>query len=169
MSLDPTITESTPAPETFQPPSRRRSVTLVNVALGLALAVAVGGVAFAAGRATAPAATRGAFANGQFPTGSQAPGVLGGAGGLGGRAGLSIEGSVVSVDADSMTIETAAGTTIDVAVDGSTTYHQQADAAASAVTTGSDVIVRLTGAARGPGAAASGEPTGIASDVTIVP
>jgi hypothetical protein len=169
MSLDPTITESTPAPETFQPPSRRRSVTLVNVALGLALAVAVGGVAFAAGRATAPAATRGAFANGQFPTGSQAPGALGG-GGLGGaRAGLSVEGSVVSIDADSMTIATAAGTTIEVALDGSTTYHQQADAAASAVTTGSDVIVRLSGGARGPGAAASDEPTGTASDVTIVP
>jgi hypothetical protein len=172
MSLDPIQTSPAPAPEVFQPPARRRSATLVNLALGLAVAVAIGGAAFAIGRATAPAPTRGAFGN-QFPNdfvpnGSQPPGGLGGLGG--GRAGVSIEGSVVSIDSDSMTVETAAGTTIEVALDGSTTYHQQSDAAASAVTTGSDVIVRLTGGARtGGGAAASGASTGTASDVTVVP
>ena len=71
-----------------------------------------------------------------------------------------------------MTIRTAAGTTIEVALDASTAYHQQADAPASAVTSGSDVVVRLTGIPRGgqaPGAAPSGAPTGTASDVTVVP
>ena len=176
MSLDPTLsspdTAPTPPAAVFEPPAPRRSATLINLALGLAVVVAIGGAAFAIGRATAPASGRGAFAN-QFPGGfepnaSQAPDGLGGLGGA--RGGLSIEGSVVSIDADSMTVETAAGTTIEVALDGSTAYHQQADATAAAVETGSDVIVRLTGGAPGgQGAVASGAPTGTASDVTIVP
>lgn len=175
MSLDPTLSgPGTPQapPAVVEPPAHRRSATLINIALGLAVAVAVGGAAFAIGRASAPATGRGALAN-QFPAGIEpnASGAPGGPGGIGGaRTGLSIEGSVVSIDADSMTIETAAGTTFEVALDGGTTYHEQADASASAVRAGSEVIVRLTGGGRiGQGATASGAPTGTASDVTVVP
>src|SRR5512132_1430713 len=54
--------------------SRPRSSMWVNVALGLALAVAIGGVGFAAGRMTAPASAGGVgtgrFGNGQFPGGN---------------------------------------------------------------------------------------------------
>ena len=176
MSLDPTLssqdTGPTPPAPVVEPPAGRRSATRINLALGLAVAVAIGGAAFAIGRATAPATARGAFPDGfpggVQPNGSQPPGGFGGLGGA--RGGLSIEGSVVSIDADAMTIRTAAGTTIEVALDGSTAYHQQADATASAVTSGSDVIVRLTGVPPGgQGAAASGAPTGTASDVTVVP
>ena len=88
MSLEPSLSDPTPAPEVFQPPAPRRSTTLVNVALGLAVAVAIGGAAFAVGRATAPVATRGALGNqlpgGFQPNGSQAPGAFGGLGGAGG-------------------------------------------------------------------------------------
>ena len=182
MSVDPTTTDPNP----IRPPAtggdsfdvlqhaapRRRSATVVNLVLGLAVAVAVGGVAFAVGRATAPPSARGGFAGGQFPNGQQPTGSqgAGGFGGPGGGAGLSIEGSVVSVDADSMTIRTASGATIDVALDDSTAYHQQSDTMASSVTTGSDVIVRLTGGGR-PGQApgSSAAPTGTASDITVVP
>jgi hypothetical protein len=172
MSQPPILSDPTAAPDIFQPPVRRRSATLINVLLGLAVAVAIGGAAFAIGRATAPATARGAFPDGfpggAQPNGSPGPGAFGGLGGA--RGGVSIEGSVVSVDADSMTIKTAADTTIEVALDGTTAYHEQADATASAVTTGSDVIVRLTGVAPGgQAAAASGAPTGTASDVTVVP
>jgi hypothetical protein len=62
-----------------------------------------------------------------------------------------------------------AGTTIDGALDDGTTYHQQSDTTASSVTTGSDVIVRLTGGGRpwdAPGSSAA--PTGTASDITVV-
>ena len=178
MTLDPTAgdpntiqhpaTDAHPFEAVQSPAPRRRSATILNVVLGVAVAVAVGGAAFAVGRASAPTSARGAFANGQFPnvqqpTGSQAPGAFGG-------RGLSIEGSVVSIDADSMTIRTASGTTIDVALDGSTAYHQQSDTTASSVTTGSDVVVRLTGGGR-PGQApgSSAAPTGTASDITVVP
>lgn len=182
MSLDSTTTDPNP----IQPPAtgadpfdvvgrpapRRRSAMVVNLVLGLAVAVAVGGVAFAVGRATAPTSGRGALAGGQFPTGQQPTGSqgTGGFGGPGGGAGLSIEGSVVSVDADSLTIQTASGATIDVALDDSTAYHQQSDTTASSVTTGSDVIVGLTGGGR-PGQApgSSAAPTGTASDITVVP
>lgn len=150
-----------------------RSGKLVNAALGAALVVAVGGAAFAVGRATTPATTTGGLPDGlrgQFPNASFAPG-----GGLGQRfgGGLSLEGTVVSVDGDSLELETADGRTIEVALDAGTDYHAQVDASGSDVTSGASVIVRLTGGDGGPGGpAASGAPGltgGTASEVTIVP
>lgn len=62
-----------------------------------------------------------------------------------------------------------------VGLDGSTTYHQQADAAASDVTAGATVQLQMTGGFRpgqnGNGNGNSGTPTtlGTAGSVTIVP
>jgi hypothetical protein len=153
---------------------RQGGAAWLNAALGLALVVAVGGVAFAAGRMTAPAAAAGARAlpgngrtftgNGYFPGGGPGDG-QGGRGTFGG-GGAAVEGKVTAVSADSITITTSSGQTIEVALNGTTTYHQQSSASASDVKTGGTVIVRLGLRAPGTGGTATG-PT--ASDVTIVP
>ncbi len=169
---------------------RARSSGILNLALGAAVVVAIAGVAFAVGRGTAPVSAAGGpggFGNGPFPSGfGNGPlpsgfGNGGGPGGFGGGAsGLSIEGTVTAVDADSVTIETSTGTTIELSIDGSTEYHQQAAADASDVTTGSTVVVQVSGFAGrgGPqgGANASAAPsqaagttTGTATDITVVP
>lgn len=86
-----------------------------------------------------------------------------------GFGGLGITGTVTAVDGDSITIQTDAGLTVTLGLDGSTTYHQQAPAAASDVTTGDKVQVQLGGGVR-PGQDSSGNLNlGTAGDVTIVP
>ena len=181
------------------------SSRILNVALGVAVLVATAGIAFAAGRATAPvsAATVAAGsgivngdANGGFrgnggaiPGGNGGgfvPGTgAGGAGRFGFGGGLSVTGTVDSVTADSVTIKTASGQTITVGLDGTTTYHQQADATASDVQAGTTVIVRMSGGFRpgtavGNGTGGTGNGTGgtgnggsatlgAASDITVVP
>jgi len=165
--------------------SRRGSGMLVNVVLGLALVVAVGGVAFAVGRATAPAtaaATRTGFVPGAG--GPNASGAPGGTfnGGLGGAAGgLSIQGTVTAVGADSITLLLASGQSITIPIDAQTTYHQREAATSVAVTNGSTVIVQLEGGrgalgngdgGQGVGPNASGAPgrnPGRASTITVVP
>jgi hypothetical protein len=161
---------------------RSRSSRILNLALAAAVVVAIGGVAFAVGRGTAPASAAtdlGAggppFGNGAFPNASGAPN--GGGFGAGGAAGFSIEGTVTAVDADSVTIETAAGQTIELSIDAGTEYHQQEAADASDVTTGSTVIVQTDGfAGRGQGGPGSSAPpssaTGLdatAIEITVVP
>lgn len=167
---------------------------LLNLALGAALLIAAAGVAFAAGRATAPAGTTGAAG---APGGASVPGAQGGNGGFGNDdgglrgngsfpagvpgdgdggfrdglgafgGGLTIEGTVDSVTAGSVTIKLASGRTITVGLDSSTTYHQQTSAAAGDVQAGKSVILRLAGGFRPDG---NGSGTlGTASDVTVVP
>jgi hypothetical protein len=162
-----------------QPPSR--SSRILNLALAFAVAVAIGGVAFALGRGTAPVAGTDlsaggpTFGNGPFPNASGAP--SGGGFGGGGAAGLSIEGTVTAVDADSVMIETAAGQTIELSIDAATEYHQQEAADASDVTAGSTVIIRTDGlAGRGQGGPGSSAPPSSATrlgataiEITIVP
>ena len=163
--------------------SRSRSIRILNLALAAAVVVAIGGVAFAVGRGTAPASAATAlgaggprFGNGAFPGASGAPDGGGGFG-AGGAAGFSIEGTVTAVDADSVTIETAAGQTIELSIDAGTEYHQQEAADASDVTTGSTVIVQTDGfAGRGQGGPGSSAPpssgTGpgaTAIGITVVP
>ena len=112
-----------PAPGPVVPakPPRSGQTLWINVALGLALAVALGGVAFAAGRMTAPA-TAAANGNGNgrffgnggyFPGGGNGNGGTFPGGGLGNRGfgggGLSVEGTVTAMTADSITITTATG------------------------------------------------------------
>jgi hypothetical protein len=163
---------------------------LVNVVLGIALVVAVGGVAFAVGRASAPAtaaaARTGFGTNGQGllpgtggPNASGAPG-----GGFGAAAGgLSIQGTVTAVGADSITLELANGQTVTIPTNAQTTYHQREAATPAAVTDGSTVIVQLEGGrgafnngngngGQGGGPTGSGAPgrtIGPATTVTVVP
>jgi hypothetical protein len=151
---------------------------LVNVVLGLALVVAIGGVAFAAGRVTAPAtaaaAARQGFGAGG-PTASGAPGGFGGGGA--GAGGVALQGTVTAVTADSITLQLASGQSVTIPIDAQTTWHERTAATSADVTTGSSVIVQLQGG-RGAGGqgnggpAASGAPgraLGSASTVTLVP
>ncbi len=164
----------------------------LNVVLAFAVLIAVGGVAFAVGRTTAPetaAATTGRFGGGgQFPIGSGAPAFgNGGNGGQGGFAGfgrgngVTVTGMVDSIDGDTMTISTTDGRSVTVTLDADTTYSTKSAASSSDVTTGSTVEVQmdLAGAFRGGaggdddsagnGAANGQTPAITASGVTIVP
>jgi hypothetical protein len=194
---EPVPVPAPPAPVVARPARRSSGGSrLVNIALGAALVVGVAGVAFAAGRVTAPASTGGAVVSvvdgsmpggGTFPDGVELPdgfvpgnGELPGGGaqgnGQGGRgfvgfaAGPTIEGTVESVTGDSITVKLEDGQTITVGLDEDTTYHQQTDAEASDVATGKSVIVRLGGFRPGQGGTGGGRATmGSASDVTVVP
>lgn len=173
--------EPAPAPATepvvtARPKAKSGTPGWINVALALAVAVAIGGVAFAAGRMTAPAAASangGGFRN--IPGGFQGGGYFGrgyfggpgdgqGGRGLFGAGGATIQGTVTSVSADKITITTAGGQTVDIALDGTTTYHQESSASSGDVKTGGTVIVRLN--IRQDGTTQTGP---AASDVTIVP
>jgi hypothetical protein len=153
--------------------------------------VALGGVAFAGGRLTAPAATAAGAGNGGRlfgPNGSFAPGQGGRAPGLGGfgagfgSANLSIKGTVAEVTSTSITLQLANGGTITLGIDGSTTYHQQESTSASNVSKGEQVIVQVAGRGAGggapgssaapgtsaaPGSSAAAGAAGTASDITI--
>jgi hypothetical protein len=158
-----------------------------SLLLMLAGAIAIGGIAFAAGRLTAPAAatTAGRFGNGQFPGNGQGlPGdgqFPGNGQGLAGRgagfAGISLAGTVDAVSADSITVKLESGTSITIPLDAKTTYHAAAAATAGDVTVGSEVRVTPGAPAANPGASfdPNGSPGpgggisfGAASDVTIV-
>ena len=114
---------------------------------GLAAVIAVGGVAFAIGRMTAPvaaASTRSGFARtGLGPVSSFAPG--GGRFGLGagGISGASVRGTVQSITGSTLTLQTASGQTVTIDLTGTTTYHSQAAATASDVKPGSTVQVQI--------------------------
>ena len=149
---------STPTPATPPAPSRGTGGRWLNVLLVVALGIAIGGVAFAVGRSTAPAAaatTNGnGFRNGGFvgaangPQGSFAPGASfvpgqgGFRGGLLGAGSLTITGTVTAMDASGVTIKTANGDEVTIATDGSTTYHTATTGSASDVTVGANVDVR---------------------------
>jgi hypothetical protein len=148
----------------------------LNVILVLAAAVAIGGVAFAVGRTTAPApvAAAGNGRTGFGPGGSFVPGASGapgfGRGGFGG-AGLTISGTVQSVTADTLTVKTTGGQTIVVALGASTTYGTQTPATATDVQAGKTVQVQLTGNGQGRSSASAttSGPVGTASSVTVLP
>jgi len=167
-----------------KPARRQASGAWLNVILVLAAIVAVGGVAFAIGRNTAPVAAAGrgnGGGNGFFggdngAHGSFAPDASGEPGGLfgGGRGGgFSISGKVQSVTGDTLTITTANGQTVQLGLGSATTYNTQTPATASDVKAGSTVNVQLqigdgAGFRRDASAAPSG-PIGTASSVTVVP
>ena len=162
---------------------KKSSSRLLNVVLGLAVVVAIGGVAFAAGRLTAPAAAATAFtpgggngfANGPRPSG--APGNFRGAGtAFGGGA---LRGTVTAVTPTSITLTLSSGATIEIPTDSSTAYHQQAAATSTDVAVGSTVLVELKdqggapvttgpGASQAPGASPRTPSVGPATDVTVV-
>jgi hypothetical protein len=137
-------------------PKRRSSGRWLNGVLAIAAAVAIAGVAFAVGRGTGSASTAsgqnrtGAITNGNGrPFGSFAPGANGGGGFRGGFGGgaaaLTITGTVESVDGDTITIKTTNGQSVTLNTSTDTTYHAQAPANASDVTTGKTVQVGLAG------------------------
>ena len=174
---------SAAAPSPAVAGTRPRSLSWVNAALALALAVAIGGIGFAAGRLTAPAALAaangtGRFGNGAFPGGNFPGGNVPGGGyfqggddngggfrGAFGGGGASIEGTVESVSGDTLTLKLANGSTIQVSLSGTTTYHAQASATSGDVKPGGTVIVRVE-LNRGAG---GGTISPSATDVTIVP
>jgi len=199
--LTPRPTDSTPPPApTWQPPApapvpaaaplilptvkpKASSSRLGTYLLGLAVLVAAAGVAFAAGRVTAPAAAAGRTgANGNFPRGSFGAGLGAGAsfapGGVTalGGGGVSLTGTVTAIDGSTMTLQLASGQTVTIDLPSTTTYHTATTASSSAVTSGSSVVVEVTGfGGRGfiGGARASGAPVAsggasiTASDVTV--
>ena len=172
-------TVSTPPPPVIAP-ARKQDRTF-RILLAVGLLVAVGGVTFAIGRVTAPAAaaTRGTFANGNSGTGANGAGT-GGAGfgrGAGFGGGALVTGTVDSISGTTMTLKEANGSTVTVNLASTTTYHAQATATAADVTTGKQVQVQveIAGGFGGqglPGAspAAGGTTTRTvtATDVTLV-
>lgn len=162
-------------------PKKAKSGGLMNALLLVGAVIAVGGIAFAAGRMTAPTSTRGQFGNGQFPGGpggSFTPG-QGGFGGFGGadRA-VTVSGTVKSNDGTTLVLTTASGQEMSISLSG-TTYHSQAAATAADVKAGATVAVEVSGLGgfRGdPGASgapaasrAPGQGTITAKDVTVIP
>jgi hypothetical protein len=157
-------------------------ISSVTVLLALATVVAVGGVCFAAGRATATGQTgtgsstlggANGFPNGLtdglngFPVGgpdaSGVPAFNGGGNGgaVGAGVGVGVTGTVTGVTSSSITLKLADGSSVTLALASTTSYHSQAAATSSDVTTGSTVTVQVAGT---PGAASG---TGTATDVTI--
>jgi hypothetical protein len=156
----------------------RSSNRLLDVALAAAAALAIGGVAFGVGRATAPTVPAGlqngvALPGGNFvrPNGSFDPGA-GPRGGLGFAGGPAIDGTVTAVDANKLIVKLANGQDITFTLDPTTTYHQASSATAADVAVGDDVSVRVSGGGRfqvgaGQSAAPSANPGLSASDVTV--
>jgi len=158
-----------PGPPAGRLSSRGRSRWL-DIALALAALLAVGGISFAGGRLTAPAA-RGAGFGGRADFGglggSFAPGGSGGAGFRGAFGGLrAFEGAVVEITADHLTIKLDSGQTIQIPVSATTAYHSQAAASASDVHAGGRVLVQLQ--PRAAGTAGSPGQLTPASEITLI-
>jgi hypothetical protein len=149
-----------PMPGRRNPPRRTSTSTVLLSVAGL---VAVAGIAFAGGRLTAPAAAAvlpagftgtglgsgtgtGGFGNGAGDTNGNRAGF----GGLRG-AGGAINATVTAVAPDHITVQLggATGPSIDIKTDATTTYHTQQAASASAVTTGSKVLIQFATPAAG--------------------
>jgi len=144
-------------------PPRKSGTSIINIVLALAVMVAIGGVAFAVGRITAPAtaaaAGTGGFGRGGFGGAAGGTGAFGGsgaaggtgargsfgAGGAGAFGGLTVQGTVTDVSASGVTIKTATGLEVQISTDGTTTYHQQAAGASTDVAVGKTVLVQLAG------------------------
>jgi hypothetical protein len=159
----------------------KSSSRTLNAVLVIAAVVAIGGVSFAIGRTTAPAAASvrgipdGGF-QGAFPGASLAPGESaapgfpgGGQGGFGG--GLTISGTVSSVDGDALVVTTDSGQTVEFTLDGETTYQAKTETTSTAVAPGVTVEVRLDFGAGGQPTASADDasPLGVAASVTVVP
>ena len=82
--------------------------------------------------------------------------------------GLAIDGTVTSVDADSITLTLDNGEEMTFALDGDTTYHEATDATSADVAVGDDVSVKVDGGGRiqsGNGGSTTTDLT--AGDVTV--
>jgi hypothetical protein len=81
---------------------------------------------------------------------------------------VTIEGTVDSVSATTLTLKLASGQTIQIALDPSTTYHSQTNASSSDVVTGGKVQVQIS-LGRGQGAEDGTVSGTTARDITVVP
>lgn len=175
-----------PGPPVVRIQPRKSGGMWLNVVLGLAVLVAVGGIAFAIGRNTAPAATGGNFPGGNFPGGnfpnasgglgnfpggSFAPNASGGLGGAFARGGFNLSGTVESITGDTLTLKTANGQTLEFSLGADTTYASKTPATAADVKPGSKVEVQLRAGGNGQAQAspAASGPIGTAGSVTIDP
>jgi hypothetical protein len=141
-------TVSTPPPPVIV--AAKKGDRTFRILLAVGLLVAVGGVTFAVGRVTAPAAatTRGGFANGGFANGGTGAGGTGTGGtgigrGTGFGGGVLVTGTVDSVSGSTMILKEANGSTVTVNLAGTTKYHAQAAATAADVTAGKQVQVQV--------------------------
>lgn len=161
-----------------------------TIALLVAAFIAAAGLAFAAGRLTAPAAAASGISGptggfGFGPGRSLAPGQTFPTGGQfgGGRAfagGLTVRGEVTSIASDSITVKMDDGTTLQIPLNSSTTYHQATSSTSSAVAVGDEVAVQAgpaTSTSGGAGATPAASPgagglgqfqLSPATDVTVV-
>ncbi len=162
----------TPPVSPVSPPvvKARTNAGLGTAILALAAIVAIGGVAFAAGRLTAPAAaastTTGAgagagrfFGNGGTGLGAGNGTATGGgfAGRFGGEnGGLTLRGTVTAISSTSLTLQLATGNSVTIPIDSSTTYHSQQAATSADVSAGKTVLVEVSGFGRTGGTGAGG-------------
>jgi len=159
------------APMPLATPPAKGSGRATNILLGVAVVVAVAGLAFAGGRVTAPASAsgfqgvRGGLAAGSFDP-NQAGSFDPNQAGLGGSRAVTITGTVNSLDGSTLVLTAADGTEMTIDVSGST-YHAETAATASDVTSGTSVSVTVTGIGgfRGPNASAA--PNGDAGNASI--
>lgn len=180
--IDPPATSPVaPGRTTPTRPARARN-RAGSVALVVAALIAVGGLAFAGGRLTAPASAATPGAGNGFRGGGNFPFASFGANGPGGafrgaqlRA-VSLRGQVTAVTSDSLTLTLDTGTSVTVPLDSQTTYHDATAGSASDVAVGSTVVVQpgttsfQPGASFNPGdgGAGTGLSFGPAVDVTVV-
>ena len=174
VATQPVVPVATDVTATRKPSSGR----WLNLLLGVAAVLAVGGVAFAIGRSTAPAVS---FATGTVPDGAvitrpggsfdpAAPGGPTGPGFLGAGGGLSLEGTVSAIDADSITVTLASGEEMTFDLDDTTTYHEATETGPAAVAVGDQVAVQASGGRIDIGGGSDGTPTSpslTAADVTV--
>jgi hypothetical protein len=170
--------DETPISPAVAPAPKRKDGGSLTSLLVIAALVAVGGIAFAGGRLTAPTgATGNGFPNGTgfpngFPNGSFTPN--GGGFANRGLGGTILRGEVTAVSRDSITIRLDSGTSVTVPLDAQTTYHESTAGSATDVTVGSQVAVEpgqidfQPGASFAPGASPDNINFGPAQDVTVV-
>ncbi len=165
-----TVGDPSPVPVVAVAPRARSGGTLNLLLIGAAI-VAIGGVAFAIGRSTAPANALtqvGAFPDGAVgigPRGSFAPG--GGPGGFALGGSIALDGTVKSIDADSLTLTLADGREMTFKLDGATTYREATDAAAADIAVGDHVSVKTAGDGRVQAGGSGQAPDLTAGDVTV--
>lgn len=145
-------TRLTPTAALLEGERKKRPPRMLFIVMALAGFVALGGVAFAVGRMTAPSAAfpgAGGNLNGggggfQPPGGQNGQGFPGGGpgGGFGG-GGPSLEGTITALDGDSLTIQTADGSTVTVNLSDETSYAQEETTSADALDTGDAVRVQV--------------------------
>jgi hypothetical protein len=165
-------TSFAPAPvsPTISSPQPKNRASAGTAILLLGALVAIGGVAFAVGRVTAPTtsatAGRGNGAGGAGFGGGFGPGASGNPGGAfgggfgRGGGGVNVTGTVVSIDANTIEVKLSTGNTVTLNLGSSTTYRTATTGSASDVAAGDTVELGLSVGTRQPGASAQPRPSG---------